>query len=92
MESISNEIFKTKIFYEFFLYSMKNKLKFDMNIDNNTSITFDKENSSVYIVVPDKIENYDEKIIINEWECIIKTIETEENIIETLNYLKDLAK
>lgn len=92
MEQTNNEIFKTKIFYEFFLYSMKNKLKFEMDVVDNTSLTFDETNKLVYVIIPEKMENYDEKIIINGWKNIIKNIETNEKMDETLNYLENLIK
>jgi hypothetical protein len=92
MEQTNNEIFKTKIFYEFFLYSMKNKLKFEMDVVDNTSLTFDETDKLVYVIIPKKMENYDEKIIINGWKNIIKNIETNEKMDETLNYLENLIK
>jgi hypothetical protein len=92
MEQTNNEIFKTKIFYEFFLYSMKNKLKFEMDVVDNTSLTFDETDKLVYVIIPEKMENYDEKIIINGWKNIIKNIETNEKMDETLNYLENLIK
>jgi len=92
MENLNNEIFKTKIFYEFFMYCMKNRLKYNMDVSNKTHLNFNQKEKTITVIIPNDINEYNEKIIFDGWKDIINKIEPEENIIETLNFLENLSK
>jgi hypothetical protein len=92
MEYSNNEIFKTKVFYEFFLYCMKSKLKFNMDVLNETYFNFDEETKTVDIIIPKEHDKYEESKILSGWKDVIQKIESKDKKIEMLNFLKNLVE
>lgn len=92
MENSNNEIFKTKIFYEFFLYCMEKRLQYNMDITDKTSLKFNKSKKIVSVIIPKDINEYNEEIILNGWKNIINNIESKNRSKEMLNYLENLTQ
>lgn len=92
MVNSSNEIFRTKIFYEFFIYCMEKRLQYNMDITDNTSFEFNDIEKIVSVVIPKNIDDYNEDIILNGWKKIIEKIESENKINEMLDYLENLTQ
>jgi hypothetical protein len=92
MENSNNEIFKTKIFYEFFIYCMEKRLQYNMDVTDKTSLEFNESEKTVSVVIPKNINEYNEEVIFNGWKNIIKNIESENKINEMLNYLENLTQ
>lgn len=89
MEEPISQIFKSKIFYEFFMYCTKHGLQFLMDVDDTTSATYDENMKSVSVKLPTDDKIYVDQPIIDVWKEIINKIETGTNME---NSLKDLEK
>jgi hypothetical protein len=89
MEEPISQIFKSKIFYDFFMYCTKHGLQFLMDVDDTTSATYDENMKSVSLKLPTDDKTYDDQPIIDVWKEIINKIETGTN---RENSLKDLEK
>lgn len=89
MQEPISQIFKSKIFYEFFMYCTKQGLQFLMDVSDTTSATYDEDIKSVSVNLPTDDKLYQDQPIIDIWVEIINKIETGTN---KENSLKDLEK
>lgn len=90
MKTEINEIFHSKIFYEFFMYCSKQDIHFSFEVGDDNSFDYNKENKSVSIVLPKESEEFNDKIILDGWRNVIDDIETDNEMKSKLQ--KDLDK
>lgn len=92
MEQPISQIFKSKIFYEFFMYCTKHGLEFLMDVSDTTSAIYDHDIKSVSVNLPSDDKKYQDQPIIDTWTEIINQIETGTNRENSLLELKKFHK
>lgn len=90
MEEQISPIFKSKIFFEFFMYCSKHGIEFNMDVLDDTTIQVGDK--SVHVTLPKNHEHFNESIIIESWEKLINQFEDGTPRKESLEYLKELVK
>lgn len=92
MEQPISQIFKSKIFYEFFMYCTKHGLEFLLDVSDNTSATYDDNRKSVSVNLPSDDKLYQDQPIVDVWTEIINKTETGVNRENSLLELEKLHK
>lgn len=93
MEEKIDDIFNSKMFFEFFIYCTKNDIEFLVEVSEETKFNYIKEEKKLIANLPTESENFDTQKIYNIWSEIIdnisKNIEDKELM---MNNLKNLFK
>ncbi len=93
MEEKIDDIFNSKIFFEFFMYCSKNDVEFSLEVSEDTNLNFIKEERKVCVSLPSSSENFDIDKIHDVWVEIIQSIsQKQEDIDFMMNILKNLFK
>lgn len=90
MEEQISPIFKSKIFFEFFMYCSKHGIEFNMDVLEETSVKIG--NNSVNVILPKNHEDFNESVIIDSWRNLINQFEKDVPQKESLEYLEELIK
>jgi hypothetical protein len=93
MEEKIDDIFNSKIFFEFFMYCSKNDVEFSLEVSEDTNLNFIKEERKVCVSLPAGNENFDVNKIHETWIEIINSISQKQEDIDLMkNTLKNLFK
>lgn len=93
MEEKIDDIFNSKIFFEFFMYCSKNDVEFSLEVSEDTELKFVKDERKVCVNLPSSSENFDIEKIYDTWVEIIKSIsQKQEDIDLMMETLKKLFK
>ena len=93
MEEKIDDIFNSKIFFEFFMYCSKNDVEFSLEVSEDTNLNFIEEERKVCVSLPAGNENFDVNKIHETWIQIINSISQKQEDIDLMkNTLKNLFK
>lgn len=93
MEEKIDDIFNSKIFFEFFMYCSKNDVEFSLEVSEDTELKFLNDERKVCVNLPSSSENFDIEKIYDTWVEIIKNIsQKQEDIDLMMETLKNLFK
>ena len=93
MEEKIDDIFNSKIFFEFFMYCSKNDIEFSLEVSEETNLNFIQDERKVCVNLPSSSENFDINKIHDVWVEIIQSIsQKQEDIDFMMNTLKNLFK
>jgi hypothetical protein len=93
MEEKIDDIFNSKIFFEFFMYCSKNDIEFSLEVSEETNLNFIQDERKVCVNLPSSSENFDINKIHDVWVEIIQSIsQKQEDIDLMMNTLKNLFK
>jgi len=93
MEEKIDDVFNSKIFFEFFMYCSKNDVEFSLEVSENTNLNFIEEERKVCVSLPSSVENFDINKIHDTWIEIINSISQKKEDIDFMtNTLKNLFK
>jgi|694.fasta_scaffold130453_2 hypothetical protein len=74
MENLNNNIFNSKIFYEFFIFCVKNKIDFNFEIKEKSKIKYNSKKKNVIANLSKDDNEFKPKIIYDIWLKIINNI------------------
>ena len=74
MENLNNNIFNSKIFYEFFIFCVKKKIYFNLEINGKSKIKYDYKKNKVIANLSKDDNEFKPKIIYDIWLKIINNI------------------
>ncbi len=91
MQEKIDDMFNSKIFFEFFMYCSKNEVEFVLEVSEETNLNFIKDENKVIVNLPSNSEDFDIQKIYNVWVEIIQNIsKKQEDIDFMMNTLKNL--
>jgi len=88
MSNKSNNIFNSKLFYEFFVFCTKKNVDFILEISEKSKIKYDNKNNKIIAVLSKNDDEFKPKIIYDVWNKIIEKHITDNNEKEKIR--KDL--
>jgi len=88
MPNKSNNIFNSKIFYEFFVFCTKKNINFTIEINEKSKIKYDYKDNKITAVLSKNDDEFKPKIIYDVWNKIIEKHITNNNEKEKIK--KDL--
>jgi hypothetical protein len=74
MENLNNNIFNSKIFYEFFIFCVKNKIDFNLEIKEKSKIKYDSKKNKIIANLSKDDNEFKPKTIYDVWLKIINNI------------------
>jgi hypothetical protein len=90
MEEQISKIFKSKVFFEFFMYCTKQGIEFNMDVLEETKV--DIGDKSITVILPSKDEDFNESVIVESWRKIIDEYQEGNAKQESINHLEELIK
>lgn len=93
MDKKIDDIFHSKVFFEFFLYCTKNDIEFSLEVSEETKFEFLKEERKMNVLLPKNSEDFHPNEIETVWMEVIEFVEKNDSDRETMmNKLKYLFK
>ncbi len=91
MQEKIDDMFNSKVFFEFFMYCSKNEIEFALEVSEETNLIFNKDENKVIVNLPSNSEDFDIEKIREVWVEIIKSIsKKQEDIDFMMNFLENL--
>jgi hypothetical protein len=93
MEEKIDDIFNSKIFYEFFMYCSRNDIEFSLEVSEDTILNYIKDENKVIVSLPTSSDKFDTDKIYEVWVEIINSIsKKQEDIDFMMSSLKNFFK
>jgi hypothetical protein len=84
MENNIDNIFHSQLFFEFFVYCTKNDVEFLLEVGDDTSFNFDKNERKLNVILPSKSEDINNEKIKESWVEIIELISKDDTDKKTM--------
>ena len=84
MENNIDNIFHSQVFFEFFVYCTKNDVEFLLEVGDDTSFNFDKNERKLNVILPSKSEDINNEKIKESWVEIIELISKDDTDKKTM--------